>query len=115
MSDNLATEAISLPISGELDLHHFKPKEIPELLDEFLYACKSEGIREGRIIHGKGIGTLREMVHRKLRKHPFVESFNQGSQNSENWGVTSFRLLHNPTKNGWIYLADPLSIKKWRL
>ena len=39
MNDNLASESISLPISGELDLHHFKPKEIPELLDEFLYAC----------------------------------------------------------------------------
>ena len=100
MNDNLSSEAIPLPISGELDLHLFKPKEVPELLDEFLYACKSEGIREGRIIHGKGIGNLREMVHRKLRKHPFVESFNLGGQNSENWGVTTFRLLKDPTKNG---------------
>jgi dsDNA-specific endonuclease/ATPase MutS2 len=53
------------------------------------------GIPQGRIIHGKGIGTLREIVHSQLRKNPSVQSFALGDGNSGGWGATSFALKMN--------------------
>jgi hypothetical protein len=51
-------EPIQLPIDGVLDLHTFKPREIKDLMLDYLAACQGRGIFEVRIIHGKGIGNL---------------------------------------------------------
>lgn len=83
---------IKVPISGTLDLHGFKPSEVKELVSEYLDECFRTGISSGRIIHGKGIGTLREIVHSVLRTHSKVSSFQLGGMNSGNWGSTSFSL-----------------------
>jgi DNA-nicking Smr family endonuclease len=83
---------IELEINGTLDLHHFKPSEVKELVHEYLLACLEREIMTGRIIHGKGKGTLREMVHNILKKHPHVSSFALGSHNSGSWGSTTFFL-----------------------
>lgn len=82
-----------VPITGTLDLHGFKPNEIKELVAEYLDACIEEGIRHGRIIHGKGIGTLREIVHAQLRKNRMVKCFTQGDESSGGWGATIFTLV----------------------
>ena len=66
---------IEIPIDGTLDLHHFQPKEISDLVAEYLLACRRKGIFLIRLIHGKGMGTLRETVHACLRKIPEVESY----------------------------------------
>ncbi len=81
-----------IPINGILDLHGFQPSEVKELLDEYLKACLEKGIKQGRIIHGKGIGTLRETVHAKLRNDPRVLSFALGDMASGSWGATNFTL-----------------------
>jgi DNA-nicking Smr family endonuclease len=64
-----------IPIEDSIDLHTFQTKEIHILLEEYLYQAVRHGFREVRIIHGRGIGVKREIVHAILRKHPTVLSF----------------------------------------
>lgn len=85
-------EPVGIPINGTLDLHGFNPKDVKELVVEYLEECARKGIMEGRIIHGKGIGTLREMVHSILKVHACVHSFSLGNSSSGGWGSTSFLL-----------------------
>jgi len=80
-------EPIELPIDGILDLHTFQPKDVKNVVMDYLEACREKGILEVRIIHGKGIGALRETVHATLRKMPEVESFHL-STDSSSWGAT---------------------------
>ncbi len=55
------------PITGTLDLHLFQPREVDDLVPEYLAECRKRGILQVRIIHGKGTGQLRERVHAVLR------------------------------------------------
>ena len=68
-------EPIELPIDGELDLHTFRPQDVKELLLAYLDECQQRGILEVRVVHGKGIGQLRQTVHALLARHPEVLSF----------------------------------------
>ena len=61
-------EPVPLPITGELDLHTFRPSDLGELIPAYLEACVARGLREVRIVHGKGTGTLRATVHAQLRR-----------------------------------------------
>jgi len=81
-------QPIEYPITGELDLHTFRPQDLGELLPAYLLACRERGLMEVRIIHGKGRGTLRETVHAFLRRSPLVASFRQGDERSGSWGAT---------------------------
>lgn len=84
-------EPIEIPIDGVLDLHMFRPKEVKALLKDYLELCQEKGIRDVRVIHGKGTGALRELVHAQLKKNPLVESF-QLSTDASGWGATVVRL-----------------------
>lgn len=86
-----ATPAI--PIEGSLDLHTFQPKEVRNLLDDYLEAAHQQGLRRVRIIHGKGTGVLRKTVHSLLAKHPLVVSFRQADFASGGWGATDASLV----------------------
>jgi DNA-nicking Smr family endonuclease len=81
-------DPVPLPITGELDLHTFRPADLGELLPAYLAACHARGLREVRLIHGKGTGTLRETVHAHLRRSPLVVSFRLGDETSGSWGAT---------------------------
>jgi len=80
--------SIKLPIDGTLDLHTFLPEEVKDLVPEYLAACRERGITQVRIIHGKGIGTLRRTVESVLNKLSYVESFRTGDETSGGWGAT---------------------------
>lgn len=67
--------AVELPVDGVLDLHTFKPKEIGDLIPNYLAACQEREILQVRIIHGKGIGNLKRSVHAILGRNPEVISF----------------------------------------
>ena len=79
---------LPLPITGELDLHTFRPSDVGELIPAWLAECATHGLREVRIIHGKGTGTLRTTVHALLRRSPLVQSFRLGDEHSGSWGAT---------------------------
>jgi DNA-nicking Smr family endonuclease len=83
---------IEFPIDGTLDLHTFRPDEVKDLVPEYLAECRKRGILQVRIIHGKGTGTLREMVHAILRKIPEVESFSLAVGEAGGWGATLVQL-----------------------
>ena len=85
-------EPIKLPIDGVLDLHTFRPKDIKDLVPEYLAACRDKGIFQVRIIHGKGIGNLRRTVHSILRRNPDVVSFTLDHPEYGGWGATLVRL-----------------------
>ena len=85
-------EPMQMPIDGVLDLHTFKPREIKELLLDYLAACQLKGILRVRVIHGKGIGTLRHTVHSVLAKHPEVVTFNLANEHFGGWGATIVHL-----------------------
>ena len=90
---------VDLPIDGVLDLHQFDPREAGDLVRDYLDACLARGIRDVRIVHGKGIGNLRRTVHAALRRHPAVASFGLATDASS-WGATLVTLRVAPAADG---------------
>jgi len=86
------SDPIQMPIDGVLDLHTFKPREVHDLVRDYLAACLERDIFQVRIIHGKGTGTLRETVHWILTKHPAVASFSLDHPEYGGWGATIVKL-----------------------
>ncbi len=85
-------QPVELPIDGVLDLHAFSPREVGELIPDYLSACMQKGIYQVRIIHGKGKGILRSRVHSILRKQREVESFSLAGEDAGGWGATIVHL-----------------------
>ena len=79
---------LELPIDGTLDLHTFAPRDVKELLPEYLRECQARGILHARIVHGKGTGTLRRQVHALLAKAPEVAAFALAGESGGGWGAT---------------------------
>jgi DNA-nicking Smr family endonuclease len=84
--------AVELPIDGSLDLHPFHPRDVASVVEEYLDDCGRRGIRSVRIAHGKGIGTLREIVHGVLRRRPDVLSYRLDAESAAGWGATLVEL-----------------------
>ncbi len=85
-------DPIEIPINGVLDLHTFSPKDLPDLLDDYIEACLERNIYDLRIIHGKGKGILRDSVRAILSKHTLVQSFSEAPLEAGGWGATLVRL-----------------------
>jgi len=81
-----------MPIEDILDLHTFKPKEVPDLLADYFYACIDAGIYSVRIVHGKGRGILKKRVQELLKKNPLVESYKNAPLEAGGWGATLVEL-----------------------
>jgi dsDNA-specific endonuclease/ATPase MutS2 len=86
------SDPVEFPIDGTLDLHTFRPEEVKDVVRDYLEACRERGIDQVRIIHGKGIGTQREIVHGLLAKLPGVESFRLADESGGGWGATIVKL-----------------------
>ena len=86
-------EPVEIPITGELDLHTFRPDELGELLPAYFDECLKRGILSVRVIHGKGTGALRVGVHRLLGRMSGIESWTwPASEPAGGWGATWVRL-----------------------
>lgn len=85
-------DAVTLPIDGVLDLHHFSPKDIKTLVPAYLEECRKKGILQVRIIHGKGIGNLRRGVHALLKRQDCVIDFRLCGLDGGGWGATEAEL-----------------------
>jgi len=88
MPDEPPGEPVNLPITGELDLHTFRPAEVVSLLDDYFAECRRRGLHRVRVVHGKGTGALRETVHAHLRRSAGVAGFAAGDETSGGWGAT---------------------------
>jgi DNA-nicking Smr family endonuclease len=64
-----------IPIEDTLDLHTFAPRDIKSVVEEYLNAAHEAGLREVRLIHGRGKGIQRGIVQQALERHPLVEQF----------------------------------------
>jgi DNA-nicking Smr family endonuclease len=64
-----------VPIEDSIDLHPFAPRDIPSVVDEYIRAAHERGLKEVRLIHGRGKGVQRGIVQNALKKHPLVEEF----------------------------------------
>ena len=79
---------VELEVRDVLDLHTFRPKDIPDVVEAYLEEALRKGFTTVRIIHGKGIGVQRERVHSILRRTPFVEQFRMAPAAAGSWGAT---------------------------
>jgi DNA-nicking Smr family endonuclease len=78
----------AIPITGELDLHPFAPREIPSLVEEYVRACRERRILRLRLAHGRGRGVQRAVVRRVLASLPEVQSFEDAPPAAGGWGAT---------------------------
>jgi DNA-nicking Smr family endonuclease len=88
MPGDVPDDPVVIPITGELDLHTFRPEEAGDLLDHYLAECQRRNLLRVRVIHGKGTGTLRTLVHARLQRSPLVAGFGLGDEHSGGWGAT---------------------------
>ncbi len=64
-----------LPIEDSIDLHAFAPRDIKSVVEEYIRAAHEAGLREVRLIHGRGKGIQRGIVQQTLERHPLVAEF----------------------------------------
>jgi len=75
-----------------LDLHAFQPKDMKDLVPDYIAECRKQNILQVRIIHGKGTGALRETVHALLDRMPEVVSYKLADEQAGGWGATIVHL-----------------------
>ncbi len=71
----MSDDAQRVPIEPALDLHAFAPRDVKSVVDEYVRAAWEAGLREVRLIHGRGAGVQRGIVQAALERHPLVEEF----------------------------------------
>jgi DNA-nicking Smr family endonuclease len=88
-------EPFELPITGELDLHAFAPRDVVSVVEEYLLACRERGLTEVRLVHGRGKGVQRAEVRRLLARLEYVLDFRDAPPVSGGWGATMVRLANS--------------------
>jgi DNA-nicking Smr family endonuclease len=73
--DSAQGRPLRIPIDGVLDLHAFAPRDIPSVVEEYLNEAHAAGLRDVRLIHGRGMGVQRGIVQQTLERHPLVLQF----------------------------------------
>ena len=91
-------EPVKVPIEDCLDLHTFRPRDIPDLLEDYLAECLKAGLYSVRIIHGKGKGVQKRRVQGLLQKNPLVSSYKDAPPEAGGWGATLVELNRNFSK-----------------
>ena len=86
--DAPAEGPFEIPLTGELDLHAFLPREIPSLVEEYVRACRERGVLRLRLAHGRGRGVQRAAVRRTLAAMAEVVTFSDAAPEAGGWGAT---------------------------
>lgn len=87
-ADGSPDEPVDVPIGDVLDLHPFRPADIPDLVRHYLDEASSRGLTRLRIIHGRGTGTQRRTVRTLLERDPRVLGFGDAPGEAGGWGAT---------------------------
>jgi DNA mismatch repair protein MutS2 len=77
---------------NEVYLRQLTIDEALPKLDQFLHDAFMAGLYQVRVVHGKGTGTLRQVVRDELAKHPLVQSYRPGEYGEGGEGVTIVEL-----------------------
>ncbi len=77
-----------VPIEDSFDLHSFRPEDVASVVGEYLEQARAEGLREVRLIHGKGMGVRRAQVRRLLAGRADVEGFSDAPPERGALGAT---------------------------
>ena len=93
-------QPVKIDIEDVLDLHTFKPSDVPVLLEDYIIECVKAGIFSLRIIHGKGKGVQKKRVQKLLKNNPKVESFQDAPPEAGGWGATLVELNKNRELQG---------------
>jgi DNA-nicking Smr family endonuclease len=80
-----------VPIEDSIDLHAFRPADVVSVVEEYVTAAHEAGLRQVRLIHGRGHGVQRGLVQQALERHPLVDSFWDDAQS--HLGATMARLV----------------------
>ncbi|MGA8185412.1 MAG: Smr/MutS family protein [Terriglobia bacterium] len=81
-------EPVRIPITDVFDLHAVQPREVEAVVEAYLEEARSLGLKNLRIIHGRGIGVQRRIVRAVLSRTPFVVSYADAPEQAGGWGAT---------------------------
>ncbi len=82
----------SRTVSPELDLRGKRVDDALLDLDKYLDEAVMAGLKQVRLIHGKGTGSLRQAIQDYLRRHTQVGAYRLGNYNEGGSGVTVVEL-----------------------
>lgn len=75
-------------IKTEIDIRGNNFEDARVIVDKYIDDAYLSGIKEIRIIHGKGTGVLREKIRDYLRKNKYVKHYEDAPSNQGGYGAT---------------------------
>jgi dsDNA-specific endonuclease/ATPase MutS2 len=81
-------DVVEVPLTDVLDLHGFLPRDIPEIVRDYLDRAHAAGFAGVRIVHGRGIGVQRDRVRRMLAEDSRIAGFTDAPLGGGGWGAT---------------------------
>jgi DNA mismatch repair protein MutS2 len=87
-----STRSDDSPPADEVHLRRLTAEEAISKLDKYLHDAFMSGLKQVKVVHGKGTGTLRLLVRRELGKNSLVRSFRPGGPGEGSEGVTIVEL-----------------------
>jgi hypothetical protein len=91
-ASELDPAVVELAVGDVLDLHSFPPREVRQLVRDYLDLAVERGFAQVRIVHGRGIGVQREAVRQILAADARVEAYGDAAAEAGGWGATWARL-----------------------
>ena len=85
-------QPVTTPAADEVHLRRLTVDEALLKLEQYLNDAFMAGFYQVRVVHGKGAGTLREVVRERLGTHPLVKSHRPGVYGEGGAGVTIVQL-----------------------
>lgn len=86
--DDSFEDPVRIPITDVFDLHSVPPREVQDVVEEYLHEAHRLGFKALRIIHGRGIGVQREIVRAILARTAFVADYGDAPAEAGGWGAT---------------------------
>lgn len=69
-------------------MHGFQPRDVLDVVVDYLEAAIEKGFTEVRLIHGRGKGVQRARIQALLAQHQGVASFRDAPATRGGWGAT---------------------------
>ena len=85
-------DPIAIEITDVIDLHTIQPREVKGVVEEYLNEARRLGFCSVRIIHGKGIGVQRDLVHTILARTSFIHDWTDAPPEAGGLGATIVHL-----------------------